>query len=141
MIEKRAGRLGRFQTKAFCSWTFVRVLLPLRPPLARCFLLLWRQVLPPEAHPKVPSSVCLSVVPQPAASCRAPSSPSSPAASCIRWSRRSGAGRWCSAARPREPPRPATGRSLLHLLTFWQRQHLELSKYNLDRRHQVVTIA
>lgn len=59
MIGKRAGRLCVLSPSS--SRTFVRVLLPLRPPLARCFLLLWRQVLPPEAHPKVPSSVCLSV--------------------------------------------------------------------------------
>lgn len=47
-------------------------------------------------------------VPQRAASCRAPSSPSSPAASCIPW-RRWRTGRWCSAVKPREALHPSTG--------------------------------
>lgn len=58
-------------------------------------------------------SRCLpvSVVPQRAVSCRVPSSPSSLAASSTLWRPWRGTGRWCSAAKPREAPRPPTGES------------------------------
>lgn len=133
--EKRAGGLGGSQTKAICCSVAAGCL------SGSCYLF-GRQSFSASCccggsfcfrklifHP----SVCLSVVPQPAASCRAPSSPSSPAASCIRWSRPRGPARWCSAARLREAPRPPTGQWPPHLLTHYGN--------NLDGPQQVLMIA
>lgn len=55
-------------------------------------------------------------VPQRAASCRAPSLPSSLAASCILWRMWRKTERWCSAARPREAHLPCTGECVTAVL-------------------------
>lgn len=55
-------------------------------------------------------------VPQRAASYRAPSLPSSLAASCILWRMWRKTERWCSAARPREAHLPCTGECVTAVL-------------------------